>query len=325
MLIRAGADVNAVGNQDDENMLSQILWAYWMSGCNDGECDKREYCSYKDYQHCMYNQNPNAGKAMCEVIRFFLDHGFDTSKCNGRYGAQCLAAVVKSTFDRYMVEATKMLLDAGAQNLPVTSDEADKEETPWNQIVIENSYQDKCEHDHGIANVYEAMYRIFQAIEEGRPYRGIDTYEAAIGKKICGVFTEANKNQPVFHSMNQPGFNKENCFTQAIYFTYEGGVLVCTKYAELWTDAVLPIKEMMDVSENFIGIVGSVIKQIVFEHKEVVKEHTHYGQAVAVVEMESGTGMKISTNVGEVEAIENHAAYCEMTGTKRRDDTMEHA
>ena len=52
---------------------------------------------------------------MCAIIRFFLDHGFDVNKCDGCFGTQCLWALTPSTYDRYMIEATKILLDAGAK------------------------------------------------------------------------------------------------------------------------------------------------------------------------------------------------------------------
>ena len=48
---------------------------------------------------------------MCAIIRFFIDHGFDVNKCDGCFGAQCLWALTLSTFDRYMIEATKLLLE----------------------------------------------------------------------------------------------------------------------------------------------------------------------------------------------------------------------
>ena len=177
-LIKQGADLNAEGNDDEENILSEILWAYWMSAhenilSDDGETD--------------HNLNPYLGPSMCEIIRFFLAHGFDVTKNDGCYGAQCLYALTLSTFDRYMIEATKILLDAGAKNRTISLTSNDIYETPWSSIASEGSYQSTCEHNHSLANIYEAIYQIYQAIEDDKPYSGIDSYEMAIDKKILNT------------------------------------------------------------------------------------------------------------------------------------------
>lgn len=99
-LLRQGADVNAVGKSNSENVLSEILDSYG--------------CPYQDdagKQDADWYAEP--GAAMCAVIRFFLDHGFDVNRRDGCFGAQCLCALTLTTFDRFMIEATKILFDSG--------------------------------------------------------------------------------------------------------------------------------------------------------------------------------------------------------------------
>ena len=99
-LLRQGADVNAVGKSNSENVLSEILDSYG--------------CPYQDdagKQDADWYAEP--GAAMCAVIRFFLDHGFDVNRRDGCFGAQCLRALTLTTFDRFMIEATKILFDSG--------------------------------------------------------------------------------------------------------------------------------------------------------------------------------------------------------------------
>ena len=109
-LLRRGADVNAEGKDDGENILSEILGGYESNWEGDYPC-------------------PECGEAMLEVIRYFLSHGFDVRKKDGRYGAQCLFSLTLSVFDRHIIDATKLLLKAGAQNINITSN-PDDEETP---------------------------------------------------------------------------------------------------------------------------------------------------------------------------------------------------
>ena len=307
-LIKQGADINAVGRDDNKNILSKILSNYWWTASDDIACDTCEKTCCDD---CEHNRNPDLGPSMCKIIRFFLDHGFDVTKVDGCFGAQCLRALTLSTFDRYMIEATKLLLDAGAKNRPVSPTSTNPDETPWGFIATEGSFLGVCEENHALANIYEAVYQIYQAVEDGKPYRGIDTYEAAVGKKILKVLAESNGDQPVFYPMDLPEFRKEHCFTKTLYFVYDGGVLISTRYADFWTDTVLPDVKPVDVSKHFEGIVGSTIKGFTYDHKSVVKGTTHYGQPITTIETDAGRKVRFSINFGEVKK-EDRAAYFEL-------------
>lgn len=293
-LIRQGADVNVIGRDDGENLLSDILsnarWSTWN--------DLSDNCQ-------------PAKPSMCETIRFFLNHGFDVTKLDGCFGAQCLWALTLSTFDRQMIEATKLLLNAGAKNRTISPSSTDEDETPWSFIATEGSYQCSCSHNHSLSNVYEAVYQIYQAIEDGRPYKGIDSYEIAVGKKVQKVLATRNDDHPVFFSLKLPNFKKKNCFTQTLYFVYDDGVLISNQYADFWTDTILPNVDLIDVSEHFRGIMGNTIRKFTFDHRSVVKGTTHYGQPITTIEMDSGAKVRFSINFGEV-SNENRAAYYEL-------------
>lgn len=308
-LIRQGADVNAVGKEDDENILSEILLGYWESAHGDVFPDACDDCESVRCEGCEHNQNlnPDLGPSMCAVIRFFLDHGFDVNKQDGCYGAQCLNALTLSSFDRYMIEATKILLDAGAKNRTV-SPVADCDATPWSWIGTEASFQG-CERNYALANIYEAVYQVYQAVEDGRPYGGIDSYEVAVGKKVLKVLAERDGNRSVFYPMSLPQFQKKNCFNKTLYFVYEGGALLSTQYADFWTDTILPEVDLLDVSEYFAGVVGSEIKSIDYDYKTIVKGTTHYGQPITTLEMDSGQKVTFSINFGLVESKERAAWF----------------
>lgn len=280
-LIRQGADVNALGKDDDENILSEILGSGWLEN----------------------------GESMCAVIRFFLSHGFDVNKQDGCFGAQCLYALTLSSFDRYMIEATKLLLGAGAKNRSVSLEETDVCETPWSFMAVEGSCQGTYWNNYALSNVYEAVYQIYQAIEDGKPYGGIDSYEIAIGKKIQRVLAECDGENPVFFSMNHPQFKNDRCFTQNLYFVYDGGVLKTTRYADFWTDTVLPDVNLTDVSESFDGIVGNTIKKFNYKCRNVKKGPICCGQPITTIEMDSGRKVRFSINFGEVEDEERAAFY----------------
>ena len=306
-LLRKGADLNAVGKDDDENILSEILSGYWWSERGDTISEACDNCSEKHCDNCEHNLNPNLGESMCAIIRFFLSHGFDVTKNDGCFGAQCLWALTLSTFDRYMIEATKLLFDAGATNRTISQN---SDETPLGFIGTEGSFQGTCEQNHSLANIFEAVYQIYQAIEDGRAYRGIDSYEKAVGKKIICVLAESNDDKPIFFPLDLPEFKKENCYTATLYFVYDGGVLVSTQYADFWTDTVLPDTHLKDVSKHFDGIVGHTIRSFAFDHRSVEKGTTFYTQPITTIEMDSGHKTRFSINFGEVKE-EERAAYFE--------------
>lgn len=311
-LIKRGADVNAVGKRDDENVLSEILCGYRQSSYDEDNefCDECEDTGCENCEHNI-NKNPEAGKAMCQIIRFFLSHGFDVNKFDGCYGAQCLYALTLSTFDRYFIEATKILLDAGARNRTTSRNAEDDSGTPWEFVAVEGSYQDTCECDHPTGNIYEAVYQIYLAKDEGRPYKGIDSYENSIGKKILRVLAVGNNKGKTFYPLDLPEFKKENCYTKTLYFVYEDGALITTQYADFWVDTQLPDDGFSDVSEHFPGIVGETIKEFKFAHKTVVKGTTHYGQPITTIKMKSGASITFSINFGCVKE-EERAAFFEI-------------
>ena len=201
-LINQGADLNAVGKDDGENILSEILFGYWWSEYDEFPDNFCDHCEKENCFGCQYNENPNLGQSMCGIIRFFLDNGFDVTKNEGCFGAQCLYALTLSTFDKYMIEATKILFGAGAVNRTVSLN-PNESATPWEFIGTEGSFQGTCEENHALANIFEAVYQVYLALDEGRPYQGIDSYEISVGKRIIKVLAENNGGKSGFPLRHQ--------------------------------------------------------------------------------------------------------------------------
>lgn len=294
-LIRRGADVNDQGNHKYENVLSEIIMGYQSAWASEEcyKCDKNE----GECVNCEHN-NPDAGESMVKVIQFFLDHGFDVNRNGGRHGAQCLYALTLSTFDRHMIDATKLLLNAGAQNIPVDDDPC---ETPMSFIGTEGSFQDTGEHNHYLGNIFEATYQIYVALKEGRPYSGIDSFESAIGKRVLCVMADNEQEKPVFSSIDLPQSKHDNCFFCNLYFIFDGGFMICTRYANYWVDTVLPNKQLKDVSQFFTPVIGHTIQHVSFGHRSIKKDRTFYGQPVTTFHLNNGVKLTFTINFGEVE------------------------
>lgn len=277
-LIQQGADVNNQGEDKGENVLSEILYGY--------------------------HSNPIGNISLTKIIRFFLDHGFDVTRNEGKYGAQCLFALTYSPFEKEIIGATKILLDAGAKNVPI--EDGEPNETPMSAIGTEQSFQSTGEGNHYLGNIYEAAYQIYVALEEGHPYAGIDSFEAVIGKNILGVMAEGNNIDSIFTSVDLPTSKHKNCFYHNIYMIFDGGYLVCTKYACYWVDTAPIDKKIVDVSEFFYPIIEHKIYRITFDHNSIKKGITYYGQPITTFHFDNDVKLTFTINFGEVEKGE----YC---------------
>ena len=305
-LINRGADVNDQGDDKGENVLSQILWGYWQTCTGDLERDECWDCE-RDLEWCKgcpISLNPDAGTAMIEVIRFFLAHGFDVNRKEGRYGAQCIDALHLSSFDNSMIQAVKILLDAGARDV---FGEGMSKESLLDGYITEQSYQDTCVHNHYLGNIYEAAYRVILAASEGRPYSDIETFETAIGKRILSVKSDA-KEEPVFTTVSTETTQHENCFYCDLYLLFEEGFLVSEKEASYYVDTHLPEGQLIDVSSSFSEVIGQVIEDITFSHNEIAKGLTNYGQPVTTLHFSNGKKLSFTINFGDQDR-DHYCAY----------------
>lgn len=257
-LIAQGADLNAVSDEDpDENMLSETLFGFW------SVFNGNSYYVEDDDERIQPPQQTTPqpeNDTMLDVIRFFLDHGFDVHKNNGKFGAQCLHALVLSTFDRTMLRAARLLLDAGARN--VASDA--EGDIPSSAAAFEGGVQRDFYGNLYLYNIFEAYYHLLDVHDSGKPYQGIDCYFTCYGKRVLRVLAEKPETGGAIFPLDLPGVKQANCFQKNLYVEYEGGCLAISKYVSLWTDAALPDVSLVDVTDAFPGVAGHCIKDVSF-------------------------------------------------------------
>lgn len=301
-LIRLGADLNVVGHEDDENVLAKIL------------------CGYHCWQNCDGHVVDEAasGKYLLLVIQYFLDHGFDVNRRNGRYGAQCLNSLVLSVQTRAVIEATKLLIGAGARDLNIH--EAEEEDgKPSSFFDMEITYQRVCEYDYRISNNLEAAYQVIKNAEENKSYAEIDSYERIIGKRISRVLIEKPKKGKALHDVMLKNGRFGKCFYSNLFLLFEDHRLIVTPYVDLWTDKDTRSIQTSDVSTAFTPIMGKTVDQIVFSHNGVYDKMSHYTQPVASLILSNGQTLTFTTSFGEV-PDEKCTAYCYFGQPIIRDD-----
>ena len=105
----------------------------------------------------------------------------------------------------------------------------------------------------------------------------------------------------VFYDMEVTGFKQDNCFTETLYFIYDGGALITTQYADVWVDDFIPDIEMVDVSEYFPGIIGAAIESFSFSDNVANNNGRSCRQPIVTIKMDNGHKVIFTINFGEVE------------------------
>ena len=289
-LLKDGADVNAVESNGEENALSNIIG---------GWCGAENYWE----EHPIEDSLP-------AVIEFFLRHGFDPTRDEGRAGAKCLVNLTWSRCLASKIPAMKLLLGAGCCDIPAWDDEHDPNDgKPISCIGTEASYLWCCQDDFEGSNTYEALYEILKAHDSGRPYAGIDRYCAAHGaslRRVC--LSKPNVGEPFF-DLNESTSTHKNCFRGSLYFEFSNGWLISHKADSVIFDTEHPEEDLIDVSDYFPRIIGATLVSTEFSKHSISHGTTSYGQSIIRYNFDNKWKLTTRTNFGEILDSETIAYY----------------
>ncbi|MEG2857768.1 MAG: hypothetical protein RR994_04045, partial [Clostridia bacterium] len=166
----AQMDTISISNDDgSENILSEIIMGY------PGEAA----------------DGIGSGENLPAVIRLFLDSGFDLSMNSGYFGRKCLRNLAWSSYDKYTLDAAKILLDAGVDPEVDTDGES---VTALMSIKMQAAGISFIS-DYNDENLFYTMLQIFEAAGRGAPYHGIDFFTVCIGKKISAIYVFAAREE----------------------------------------------------------------------------------------------------------------------------------
>lgn len=258
-LIALGADINASGDNNDENILSYIILEYRM------------------------NHRKNIGKKLYKIVEYFLAKGFDVNKNDGQYGASCLESLIFATFDSYTIDLAKLLFDAGARNIHYDDCGYD---TLQDWLSTESSFQRLCCDDEHLSNIFESIYQVFEAQKNGRDYHGVDWYGKATDQHICKVYAECSHYSDYTCNLYYENKQESLQFSDIIYMILDEGVLIIEPNLVMWMDNNLPDKTVLDVSDKFKSILGFKIEDITFKRNDFKIESKVYRNPVVSLHLE---------------------------------------
>lgn len=237
-LLLQGMDINAVSpEEDDQNILSSLILGYPESrSLRDTACDS---CEDNSCEGCSLYA-PTDGRYLPQIIQFCLDHGFDVNKENGSAGAKCLENLTWASYDDFILEGTKLLLDAGANPEGDPNPEETEQfgfcENVISWVGTKCSGEIAANDDYESSNRFCVMYDIMDAAIKGKDYHAVFNCYQCIGKKVQGIELCCAATE---HSLEADPLDSY-CPPSPLIFDCEGLPLCLhNKYVELYVGHVV--------------------------------------------------------------------------------------
>ncbi|MBR4726483.1 MAG: hypothetical protein IK080_01180 [Clostridia bacterium] len=204
------------------------------------------------------------GSDLIPLTELFLRHGFDPSANEGETGASCLRSLCWSSYDPYILDVAKLLLDHGAKATDAVMDSIGWKLGEWTV----GSYE--------TGNLFSTYYAIALRARAGMDYAGIRDWGAAGRKRLTGVRL-ANAINP-----------EENRKEKHMILSFEDLTLVINGYCESFINPYVweTAEEISDISEELKPILGRKLKSISYSESSAVclDFFNHYRLTVCVYE-----------------------------------------
>lgn len=312
-LLNSGIDLNMISEKNrnepqdkNETILSEIILNYT-------ESLDRSYCQGCERDICYgCTRHGSDGQYLPEIVRLFLEYGFDCSAHGGLAGAICLQNLTWSTYDEYILDAAKLLLKAGARPDCIVCDFPENE-TVLQWVAVKESAADCVDEDHSLSNLFYTLYEIMDASVKGEAFDGIQYFDHCVGKRLDRVHLCSDRNaMEGFFQMNTQRGSYEHCFRDQLIMWCENMPLCINGYTDAIIDPRVPekMKDQIDVSEYFSDCIGHRITGFSFDHISFTKASTGYHQPITLIHLDNGKTIRFSINSGEVKRAETAAYFC---------------
>ena len=234
-LLKGLEDINAYDEQYEETILSEFI--------SNGESYKR-------------------GFILADVVRHFLACGYDVSANDGLNGGLALHSLCFSSYDHYILEAAKVLMNAGAPVKYRASDDDSNEEPEGllKSISWELSGAWMVDKDYAWANTLEAYYTMTEANIAGKDYNAIDNYFACIGKPLTAVSAISVGSKPALYDEGAV-----SVYSEPLILWFEDKPLVVSCYTDFVVNPVYADdkkNDLADVTAAFFSLIGTTLKEV---------------------------------------------------------------
>jgi len=316
-LLDLGIDLNmSSAEENDENMLSEIIKGYpdvrelqeiYCSQCEDEDCDA-----------CSLNFPDADGRYLPQIIKLFLDYGFDCSRNEGKEGEKCFINLTWSSYDRYILDAAKIFLQAGVNPEGNPYDDGSENLMEW--VATKESAADCVGNNHEEANLFFTLYEIMDAYLNNEEYLNIDYFDKCIGKRIDRVMLCGGKESlSGVYDYSYNGKIYKNCFADNIVIWCEEMPLCINDKQDMYVDPRVPKKSKSNiiVDEHFADCIGVAITGFEFHIDNLFIEENklNYIRPITLIHLNNGNTIRFAINYGEV-PHDDTATYFEVLDMK---------
>ena len=263
----------------------------------------------------------NRGFILADVVRHFLACGYDVSANDGLNGGLALHSLCWSSYDHYILEAAKILMNAGAPVKYRTSDDDPNEEPEGllGSISWKLSGAWMVDKNYTWANILEAYYAMTEANIAGKAYNSIDSYLACIGKPLSSV--SAIKSEDKLSLQNDGVLS---VYSEPIVMWFGDKPLAISCYTDFVVNPVYADdnkNELCDVTSAFSSVVGATLKDVQYIGTTICYFEFDNGRRIFFASRDIGNRKRVGTfeirAIGEAVNIEHLKieSICGINGT----------
>lgn len=237
----------------------------------------------------------NHGFFLADVVRHFLACGYDVFANDGLNGGLALHSLCWSSYDQHILEAAKVLMNAGAPVKYRTSDDDPNEEPSGllGSISWKLSGAWMVDKDYAWANTLEAYYAMTEANIAGKDYNSIDNYFACIGKPLTAI--SAIKNGDTLSLQNEGVLS---VYAEPIVMWFGDKPLVISCYTDFVVNPVYADdkkNELCDVTNGFSSIIGATLKEVQYIGTTICYFEFDNGQQLFFASRDIGNRKRVGT------------------------------
>lgn len=260
-------DINVFNEQYEETILSEYI--------TDGEFYER-------------------GEVLLIAIQHFLTHGYDVHANNGRNGGLALSSLCWSSYDRNILEAAKILMEAGAPVIYRSSDDEPDEEPRGllGSIGWKISGAWAVDKDFYWANILEAYYQMAELNVAQKDYMKVSCFTDCIGTKLTGVSTN-NLDEAVLM-----GSENVKSFAQPLVMWFDNKPLVISPYVEFVVNPIYAAEnktKLINANSAFEALLGAELTDIHYFDSTICYLEFSNGYYIVFASRDIGDRKRIGT------------------------------
>lgn len=215
------------------------------------------------------------GEIMPEAIRRFLACGYDVTANEGRNGGLALSSLCWSSYDRYVLDAARLLMKAGAPILYRTEDDEPDEEPSGvlGSIGWKLSGAWSVHSEFDFASVLEAYYVMAKYCLDGKEFDGVDSHFACLGQTLTAVSSACapQKDGALF------------LYDQPLVLWFGAKPLVANCWCEFVVDPVYAEEQQQtqkDITPLFSDFIGAALQAVEYLNADTCRLRFSNGRSL---------------------------------------------